>query len=110
MRVLLTRLALTNYSLVVESFFVCQRFFAAALAISARRSGVIAAARALPPFRPSSAAALDSSRSSSISPVAIFATIIARLTASAGRFSPRGPLGIRRAWQHVMAVFFNAGD
>jgi hypothetical protein len=53
------------------------------------------AARLLPPLLPSCAAALESSwRSSSISPVAIFAIITARPMASAGRFSPRGPLGI----------------
>ena len=50
-----------------------------------------------PPLRPSSAAALDSwSRSCSIAPVAILPIMTARPMASAGRFSPRGPLGTAR--------------
>ena len=79
------------------------RFSAALRAISARRSGVIFAARAFPPFRPSSAAAEKSSLVSSISPVAILATMTARDTASAGRFSPRGPLGILRPNQAFLS-------
>jgi hypothetical protein len=45
-------------------------------------------------LRPISAAALEIAKSSSTSPVAIFATMMARPMASAGRFSPPGPLGI----------------
>ncbi len=47
-----------------------------------------------PPLRPRSAAALDHSRSSAISPVAILAIIAARPIASARRFSPLGPFGV----------------
>jgi hypothetical protein len=48
-----------------------------------------------PPRLPKEAAAdLTASRSSSISPVAILPIITARPIASAGRFSPRGPLGM----------------
>jgi hypothetical protein len=69
------------------------RFAAAFWAISARRSAGMFSARFFPPLRPSSAAALESSRSCSISQVAIRATMTAPPTASAGRFSPLGPLG-----------------
>ncbi|MEQ1549461.1 MAG: hypothetical protein ABL918_12570 [Chakrabartia sp.] len=51
-------------------------------------------ARFLPPKLPSWAAALGEPAVSSISPVAIFPIITARPMASAGRFSPRGPLGM----------------
>jgi hypothetical protein len=56
-----------------------QRFAAAFLAISTRRSAVIFAARALPPRAPSSAAAdfAESGRSSGSSPVAIRMTLTA---------------------------------
>ncbi len=69
---------------------------AALLAISTRRFGVIFSALTLPPFRPSSWAALflPSSIVSSISPVAILATVTAAPITSAGRFSPLGPFGI----------------
>src|ERR1019366_7766851 len=53
-------------------------------------------ARALPPMRPSATAAAffpSSVTLSSISPVAMRATITARWLASAGGFSPLGPLG-----------------
>jgi hypothetical protein len=52
------------------------------------------AARALPPLRPSSAAALCGLGVSSTSPVAIRMTCTALPITSAGRFSPFGPLGI----------------
>jgi hypothetical protein len=74
-----------------------QRFTAARRAISARRSGVIFAARAFPPRLPSSAAALLArlvSNSSLSSPVAIRMTLTAAPITSAGRFSPRGPFGM----------------
>jgi hypothetical protein len=49
------------------------------------------------PVRPSIAAAVEvASRSSSSSPVAILATRTALPIRSAGRFSPRGPLGMRQ--------------
>jgi hypothetical protein len=70
-------------------------------AISARRSAVIFSARAFPPRRPmdTAAASLPSSvlMISSISGVAIFATLIADPIASAGRFSPSGPYSIAAA-------------
>jgi hypothetical protein len=77
------------------NFHRAQRFAAAFLAISARRSGVIFAARALPPRAPSSAAAdfAESGSFSSSSPVAIRITLTALPITSAGRFSPRGPRG-----------------
>ena len=78
------------------SFF--HRFVAAAFAISVRRSGVIALARAAPPLAPSAFAAgsLPSSIvSSSISPVAICMTRTALPMTSAGRFWPLGPVGMR---------------
>ena len=65
--------------------------------VSERPAVRVALARARPPFRPSSTAALflpSSVNSSSISPVAILATMTAAPTASAGRFSPFGPLGM----------------
>jgi hypothetical protein len=67
-----------------EHSYFFHLFSAAAFAISARRSGVIFSARALPPRLPMETAAgsLPSfsgvGKSSSISPVAIFATLIAR--------------------------------
>ncbi len=70
---------------------------AAFLAISFRRFAVIPFARAFPPIRPSATAAafLPSSVTlSSISPVAIRATMTARWFASAGRFSPFGPFAM----------------
>src|SRR6185437_9888936 len=72
------------------------RFAAAFLAISARRFFESVAALALPPRLPSSAAALlvAGDRSSSSSPVAIRMTLTALPITSAGRFSPRGPLGM----------------
>src|ERR1700738_230474 len=74
-----------------------QRVFAAFLAISLRRLAVMPAARAFPPMRPNATAAAflpSSVVMSSISPVAILAIITALPMASAGRFSPLGPLGI----------------
>jgi len=51
-------------------------------------------------------AVLDrSSRLSSISPVAIFPIMTARPIASAGRFSPRGPLDIE-GWPILRSVAF----
>src|SRR5271165_1237367 len=82
-----------------------QRFCAAFFAISARRSGVIFSARAFPPRLPIDTAAgslpcfSGVSISSSISPVAILATLIALPITSAGRFSPLGPLGMRLSLQ-----------
>src|SRR3546814_9883071 len=68
----------------IEDYF-SHRVVAAFRAISARRSGGIFFARALPPRRPSSAAALAgfSPASSSISPVAILATLPAAPITSA---------------------------
>jgi hypothetical protein len=67
---------------------------AAFLAISLRRFLLSVAARAFPPFAPSSAAPLRSGSTSSSSPVAIRITFTALPITSAGRFSPCGPLGI----------------
>ena len=77
--------------------YFSHRFPAAFLAISAFRSGVRAFALAAPPSFPSCCAGLGagaSSRSSGSSPVAIRMTRTAAPITSAGRFSPRGPLGI----------------
>jgi hypothetical protein len=77
-------------------FYLLQRLLAAFLAISLRRLADILSARALPPMRPSATAAAflpSSVVMSSILPVAILAIRMA----SAGRFSPLGPLGIRIA-------------
>jgi hypothetical protein len=52
------------------------------------------AARACPPFFPNSAAALGFGAVSVISPVAIFAAMMAAPITSGGLFSPRGPLGM----------------
>ncbi len=73
---------------------IVHRFVAAFLAISWRRFLLRALARAFPPLLPSSAAALRSGRTSSSSPSAIRITFTALPITSAGRFSPRGPLGI----------------
>jgi hypothetical protein len=83
-----------------------QRFAAAFLAISRRRSGVILAARALPPCDPSSAAADFAESSSSVSsPVAIRMILTALPITSAGRFSPRGPLGMYEpALRNLLAI------
>jgi hypothetical protein len=78
-----------------KNYGLCQRAAAAFRAIAARRLGVIRAALALPPRLPSSAAALLALSSSSVSSqVAIRMTLTAAPITSAGRFSPRGPLGI----------------
>jgi hypothetical protein len=72
-------------------------FSAAALAISDLRAGLVRAALVLQPRFPNSAAALltrSVSSSSVSSPVAIRMTLTALPITSAGRFSPRGPLGI----------------
>jgi hypothetical protein len=70
------------------------RFLAAFRVISARRFLLITSARAFPPLRPSatSAGSLPSSLglASSLSPVAILATMMAAPITSAGRFSPLG--------------------
>ncbi|HZZ62326.1 MAG TPA: hypothetical protein VFE63_14335 [Roseiarcus sp.] len=75
-----------------------QRFSAAAFAISARRSGVIFAARAAPPFLPSAFAAWSfvssGPKSSGSSPVATLMTLTAAPITSAGRRSPLGPRGV----------------
>src|SRR6185295_13954797 len=76
---------------------LAQRVFAAFLAISFRFFAVIPAARAFPPMRPSATAAAflpSSVVMSSISPVAILAIMTALPIASAGCFSPLGPLGM----------------
>src|SRR5262249_37187147 len=72
-----------------------QRLDAALRAISARFFLESLAARALPPRLPRSAAALRTGSFSCSSPVAILMTLTAAPITSAGRFSPRGPLGIR---------------
>lgn len=70
-----------------------QRFAAAFLAISFRRSGT-KVRRPLLAAKLSGPALVSSLRSSSISPAAILATMIARETASGGALlPPRGPLG-----------------
>ena len=90
---------------------------AAFLAISARRSGVIFSARALPPRLPidTAAGSLPSASgvgmSSSISPVAMRATFTARAMASAGRFWPLGPVGIMQTnacWQRPRFLEYDA--
>ncbi len=75
----------------------------AARAISLRRSGVSATARAGPPLRPPFArfGIFRGSLVSSISPVAIFATMTAQPITSAGRRSPLGPFGTLRAHHAV---------
>jgi hypothetical protein len=70
-----------------------QRFAAAFFAISERRSADKFAFRALAPASPDFVF-LDGGRVSSISPVAILATMIAAAAVSAGRFCPCGPFGI----------------
>src|SRR6476660_10030087 len=78
-------------------FYLLQRLLAAFLAISLRRLADILSARALPPMRPSATAAAflpSSVVMSAISPVAILAIMTALPIASAGRFSPLGPLGM----------------
>src|SRR5436853_5474590 len=75
------------------------RAAAACLAIALRFLADMAAARALPPMRPSATAAAflpSSVVMSSTSPVAILAIMTARALTSAGRFSPLGPRGIGR--------------
>ena len=74
-----------------------QRFAAAFRAIALRRFLDKAVARAFPPLLPSSAAALFCSTSVT-SPVAICMMRTALPITSAGRFSPRGPLGILTGW------------
>ena len=67
---------------------------AAFFAIAARCFAVSFAARAFPPTLPLLTLPDGSGDSSSNSPVAILATIIAQPMISAGRFCPYGPLGI----------------
>src|ERR1700681_2801648 len=67
------------------------------------------AARASPPMRPRATAAAflpSSVVMSSISPVAILAIMMALPMASAGRFSPLGPLGICPRWRQGPPKFY----
>ena len=91
----------TNYNKIYnrkDQGVLPHRLAAAARATSARRSGVMAAARAAPPLRPMLTAAaslpLSGSGASFSSPVAIRMTFTAAPITSAGRCSPLGPLGI----------------
>ena len=78
---------------------------AAAFEASAfRSSGVIDSALALPP---STLSFLFSGSSSSISPVAIFATVTAHPTTSPGRLSPFGPRGMASSFRRL--GFFTKG-
>jgi hypothetical protein len=71
-----------------------QRAEAAFFATAERWSGVILSARAFAPAFPDRTRPDGSFSLSSISPVAIFATIMAAAIVSAGLFWPCGPFGI----------------
>ncbi len=75
------------------------RLFAAFLAISCRLASDSLSARTFPPIFPPLARLGAIPLVSSISPVAIRPTMTAAPITSAGRFSPRGPRGIRFALQ-----------
>lgn len=89
-------------------FGVPHRALAAVLAILARCVLLIARARADPPMRPSSIAALllpsSGFVSSSISPVAIRMTWTALLMTSAGRFRPFRSFGMNTGYGNVVSA------
>lgn len=96
-------------------FLICDYFHRAAaafLAMALRLALLSAWARAAPPLRPSSTAALlrPSSVSSSISPVAIFVTWTALEITSAGRLWPFGVLGILTAKHSTRIAEGGEGD
>ncbi len=80
------------------------RFAAAFLACSARCSAVRLRARASPPSLPRAAPGLMGASSSVSSPVARRMTFTAAPITSAGRDSPRGPLGMWRPMLHGLSL------
>ena len=80
------------------------RFEAAFFAISLRCSMERAAERALPPALPLRVRPDLGCGDSEISPVAIFATMMAAPITSAGLRSPRGPVGMRPPFRYYIAT------
>ena len=90
----------TRRALLLHRHSPVHRAAAARRAISLRLCGVSAAERAFAPAKPPLRLAGCVSRVSSISPVAILATVTAQPTTSAGRRSPLGPLAmLSLAWR-----------